>query len=426
MGQSTTPLTVQEHLLVDPGTDPPVLRCSLDATARLPDLGPARPSVTLGWLPDSPEDFPLDSPHQATVRLLEQELRRRGATTELTAKNTLIAQLDGHVRIYHHSSSETSPRGSTRATDLKHITRRLLVQSGRPAGGCVAEGRHFEDPSQLHEAEQLMAGLGTVVVKPADGTKGTGVSVHVQDATSLHRAWREAFAHAGTAGVLVEKHVTGVEARFTVVGGRTVAVALRQPPQVVGDGTSTLQELITAVNRRRRHNPHLASRPIILDPHRIARLHAHGLTTASVLPPGEVYIIDHKAGYSTGAESVEVTGDVHPSYLEAAARAVDVVPGLSVAGVDLIAEDFAAPAAPGNHTVIEVNAQPGIAFHHFPSIGEPRDVAAEIITLHSRPGHQHPVTLDAPRGTRPRRNSPASAPLCGLACWRPRVASSNR
>ena len=44
--------------------------------------------------------------------------------------------------------------------------------------------------------------------------------------------------------VLVEQYLEGVEHRFTVIGGRVFAITQRRPPHVVGDGRSTVSELI--------------------------------------------------------------------------------------------------------------------------------------------------------------------------------------
>jgi hypothetical protein len=147
----------------------------------------------------------------------------------------------------------------------------------------------------------------------------------------------------------------------------------------VGDGTSTVRELIIAKNEERRLNPHLVSRPIYLDRARLARLAEHGMSPLSVLAKGAEHIIDYRAGFSGGAESVDVTDEVHPSYGEIAAAAVRAIPGMVVAGVDMLISDPAQPAAADTYIIVEVNCQPGIGSHHFPVHGTPRNVAGAII-----------------------------------------------
>lgn len=45
-------------------------------------------------------------------------------------------------------------------------------------------------------------------------------------------------------GVIVERFVPGNEHRLLVVGGRLVAAAMGETASVVGDGTSTIEDLI--------------------------------------------------------------------------------------------------------------------------------------------------------------------------------------
>src|SRR5207247_1557636 len=49
--------------------------------------------------------------------------------------------------------------------------------------------------------------------------------------------------------VLVETYAPGSDHRLLVIGDRLVAAAVREPAQVVGDGHSTIPELIAEVNR---------------------------------------------------------------------------------------------------------------------------------------------------------------------------------
>ena len=53
---------------------------------------------------------------------------------------------------------------------------------------------------------------------------------------------------AGTAAIVVERYLTGKDYRILVVDKRVVAVAERVPAHVVGDGVSTVGELIDVAN----------------------------------------------------------------------------------------------------------------------------------------------------------------------------------
>lgn len=351
------------------------LALRLRPSGRLPLRRAGRREVTVSW--DGEEsNFDFDPQHGINSLVLRHELARRGIRCEWTSANSLVAEHRGEELAFHVTSSPRTAQTAAMVTDDKHVARTIL----QSAGISVARGRNFDREDQLEEATQFFHELPSAVVKPVRGTKGRGVTVDVTSEAGFREAWTHAFA-SGSGGVLVEEHFRGTEVRFLVVGGECIAAALRLPPQVRGDGRSTLRQLVNAKNRERRTNPHLANRPIVFDSARLNRLQAHGLTLHSILEAGRDYIIDHKGGFSTGADSVDVTDAVHPSYLEVAARAAAAIPGLPISGVDILLHDMEQPAAPTNHIILELNSQPGIGGHHFPVYGEPRNVGGALIDL---------------------------------------------
>ena len=111
----------------------------------------------------------------------------------------------------------------------------------------------------------------------------------------------------------------------------------------------------------------------------IARMIEHGLHPLTVLPRGEEYVVGRSTGWYGGAETDAIIYEVHPSYLEAAVTALSTVPGLSVAGLDVLLEDYRVEATPDNFIILEVNSQPGLGIHHFPVYGSATNAAGAIV-----------------------------------------------
>lgn len=379
---SATPLQLLEALEIvdsdeaDPHFELPISRSEHQ---RIPEGEPPATSAT--WHEGQGGEFPVRSKHLTSARAIAYELEREGVEAPLVGKNFIVTEEFPSPSLFFLTSSHATPYTSIKAAGDKHLSRLLL----RSVGVSVAKGRYYSSSSDFDLALEDLSALRRVVVKPVSGTKGKGVTVGVKTSASLRAAWGRAFAAGRGRGVLVEEVFVGTEARFVVVGDQCVAVSLRTPPTLVGDGESTIRDLINAKNTARRQNPHLATRPVVLDSDRVAKLHEQGLTPASVLSPGEEYVVDPKAGFSSGAESVDLTDDVHPSFLEVAARSAGAIPGLEIAGVDIMAKDFKEPAAPGNYIVVEINSQPGIGAHHFPAHGQSRNVAGAIVRHHQQP-----------------------------------------
>ena len=49
--------------------------------------------------------------------------------------------------------------------------------------------------------------------------------------------------------VIVEKYITGEDHRLLVIDNKLVAAAKRTPAHVIGDGKSTIQQLVDEVNK---------------------------------------------------------------------------------------------------------------------------------------------------------------------------------
>jgi len=341
--------------------------------------------------------------YELSTQLLARELLRRGYRPRWRNRSFLTVVLGEELVGFWCTRSNANAAVAVKAAVRKDMTRALLREAGVP----VAPGRLVRD---REGAAAAAARIGyPVVVKPVAGKKGKGITVGVRDPEELARAWEVARGGRSRPRVLVEGMVHGDEARFLVVGGRVVAVLLRRPPSVTGDGVRTVRQLIDAKNAARHDNVHLASRPIELDDHRRDMIRAAGYDLDDVPAAGAWVLIDRKGGFSSGADSVDLTDHVHPSLRRVAEDAVAAMPGLGVAGVDVLAADFAAPAGEQDHVVVEVNSMPALGGHHFPWEGQARDVAAVIVDHHEARAGLAPAAAAAGHPAPPARQ-PARQP----------------
>lgn len=326
----------------------------------------------------------------ALYAILARELHRLGFATRRVA-GILEASRGG--RSCHFLETETSFTSLVAFRILKDKagTREVLADRGIH----VARGESFA-PHEKERARTLVQTLGRAVIKPADGNKGKGVSVNV-GAGGFEQAWAAA-TRRKVKRVLVEEYFAhGKEARYLVIDGACIAVSMRLPPRLRGDGQRTIAELVDAENAARKRNPNLLNRPLEIDEVRQEGLRQQGLELSSVLEPGQVITIDTKANLSTGADSVDITDHVHPSMCRIAEAVSQAIPGLDIVGIDILALDHTAPAEPGNYIVVEANTRPGIGGHHCPTYGPPRNVArliAESVSRKLDPRADSPAATD--------------------------------
>ena len=274
----------------------------------------------------------------------------------------------------------------------KELTKKLLAAAGVP----VPKGRPVKDAEDAWTAAQEV-GL-PVVVKPQDGNQGKGVTVNISTREQLLAAF--ATAREFSDDILVERYLPGSDFRLLVVGDKLVAAARRDPPQVVGDGTSTVRTLVEQVNRDpRRGTGHATSlTKIRFDDIALARLALQGLHAESVPAKGQRVVLRNNANLSTGGSATDVTDDVHP---EVAARAVDAarMVGLDICGVDVVCDTVLRPLEAQSGGVVEVNAAPGLRMHLSPSYGKGRPVGEAIVSTLFAPGDDGRIPVVAVTGT---------------------------
>ncbi len=294
-------------------------------------------------------------------------------------------------RIQATVTSETRSIAVEIASD-KEETHDLLSDLGLPVPGqqLVYSAR---------DAQRAAARLGyPVVVKPLDANHGRGVSIDLADARAVKVAFEQARQHSR--GVLVERFIEGFDHRLLVVDGQLVAASKRVPGHVVGDGVSTVEQLVEEVNRdpRRGIGHEKVLTRLEFDHQALRLLKQRGYGRDSVPPEGEVVYLRSTGNLSTGGTAVDVTDLVHPDNREMAQRAARAV-GLDVAGVDFLTRDVSKSYRETRGAICEVNAAPGFRMHVSPSEGQPRDVAGPVIRMLFPPGSPTRIPIAAITGT---------------------------
>lgn len=274
----------------------------------------------------------------------------------------------------------------------KDLTKQLLRSAGVP----VPVGRTVDNVEDGWQAA-LEIGL-PVVTKPFDGNQGKGVTVNI--VTRDHFEIVFAVAQDYSRHVIVEKFIEGHDYRVLVVGDKLVAVARREPPHVIGDGTHTVGELIDIVNAdpRRGEGHGTSLTKIRIDNIVHSRLAVQGYAIDSVLPKGARAVLRNNANLSTGGTATDVTDDVHP---EAAARCIQAAQmvGIDIAGVDVVCQNIGRPLEEQSAGIVEINAAPGLRMHLDPSYGKGRDVGKAVIETMFGPGENGRIPVVAVSGT---------------------------
>ena len=239
---------------------------------------------------------------------------------------------------------------------------------------------------------------GPVVLKPYNGNHGRGITINVSAEDDIRAGFEAAREHSRS--VIVETYLAGDDHRLLVVNGELVAATRRTPGHVVGDGASTVAQLVEVVNSdpRRGVGHEKVLTKLKLDREAELMLERAGYTADSVPKAGEVVPLRSTANLSTGGTATDVTDIIHPDNRAMAERAVRAI-GLDVGGVDFLSTNIAESYKSIGGGICEVNAAPGFRMHIAPSEGTPRDAAGPVIDMLFPPGTPSRVPIAAVTGT---------------------------
>ena len=296
-------------------------------------------------------------------------------------------------RIRATMTSATSAIAVDVASD-KDLTTRLLGAAGLPVP-------KQESVRTADQAVTVARRIGyPVVVKPLDGNHGRGVCLNLQDDDAVREAFPIAEEQSRRGVVVVETFVTGKDYRCLIIDGRLAAVAERVPAHVVGDGTSSIQQLVDETNadpRRGVGHEKVLTR-IKVDTAALELLEQQGHSLASVPEPGEMVKLTLTGNMSTGGISIDRTFEAHPENVEIAEEAARMI-GLDIAGIDFICPDITEPVREAGGAICEVNAAPGFRMHTHPTIGEPQFIAKPVVDMLFPPGAPSRIPIVAVTGT---------------------------
>jgi len=303
-------------------------------------------------------------------------------------KVDILDENDQFIRLSYKDHSELVRNGNMTSKDTtishwlmgnKTVTKIILDESGFE----IPEGREYHT---------INSALGDfyryenkpIVVKPKSTNYGVGISVfkHPSNKESFKEALEIAFKEDNN--VLVEDYIEGTEYRFFILNGKTQAVLLRIPANVIGDGKKTISQLIDEKNDDllRGENHRAPLEKILKGDIELLMLKEQGYTFESIPADQETVYLRENSNISTGGDSIDFTDEMHQSYKDIAeqmAKALDV----KVTGIDLIIPDYQKPLIPEDpgYTVIEANFNPAMHMHSYVYKGKGRRLTLGIVNM---------------------------------------------
>ena len=320
---------------------------------------------------------------ELSTQALLFDLIQKGIKTEILDENDqfLCLQHGEHIE-YVKNGNMTSHDSyiSPLIMENKVVTKKVLAK----AGFNVPQSVEFTSLEQAVASYPLFEGRA-VVIKPKSTNYGLGISIFQQ---GVHN--RDDFAKAVEIAfredkeIMVEDYLVGTEYRFFVLGEETLAVLLRVPANVVGDGVHTVAELVATKNAHplRGDGNRTPLKKIALGDIEQLQLKEQGLTVDSIPAKDQLVRLRANSNISTGGDSIDMTDEMHDSYKRLAVGITKAM-GAAVCGVDLIIPNLKKPAEASLSSwgVIEANFNPMMMMHIFPYAGKSRRLTQNVIKM---------------------------------------------
>lgn len=308
-----------------------------------------------------------------------------GVSFEEVAESRVYALTHNNVTRYIHAlmTDNTSELAFHLCRD-KVAGRAFL----RRAGVSTSKGCDISKKDERSYWDEVFNGLQKpLVVKPATGQQGQSIFMGIETLDQYHSAVEQCFefekSNGEKARILVEETFIGTEYRVLATRDRVVGIINRQPANVVGDGHSTIQQLIDQKNAdpRRSDDPNDALIKIKVDAHVQEHLTSQNMTVETIPTDGQHVFLRRNSNISTGGDSIDVTDVAHPSVHEICVKVMNAFPDLYIAGIDFMTKDITQPQTADSYIIIEVNSSPGIIIHEMPYSGQARPAAKEFIYI---------------------------------------------
>ncbi|MGQ7324879.1 bifunctional glutamate--cysteine ligase GshA/glutathione synthetase GshB [Streptococcus suis] len=298
----------------------------------------------------------------------------------------ILDEEDQFLKLWHGDHVEYIKNGNMTSKDNyviplamanKVVTKKILDQAGFP----VPAGAEFANKTDALRYYGQVAS-SAIVVKPKSTNFGLGISIFQEPASLADYEKALDIAFSEDSHVLVEEFVAGTEYRFFILDGKCEAVLLRVAANVVGDGSSTIRELVDQKNQDPlRGRDHRSPLEIInLGDIELLMLEQQGYTPDTVLPEGVQAFLRGNSNISTGGDSIDMTDQMDESYKQLAA-AMATAMGAWACGVDLIIPDRTKPASKDepNCTCIELNFNPAMYLHTYTYAGPGQSITPKIL-----------------------------------------------
>lgn len=257
-------------------------------------------------------------------------------------------------------------------TDDKQFAKNILIKNKLSVPNGILVDLNMSSFDRECIVEQFVG--KPVVVKPKSTNSGTGITILSFPASQKDILNAVKYALRYDDHAIIEDFIKGKEYRFLIVDNECVGVVHRRSASVVGDGKSTIRELIVLKNKEPWHA--LLDNPVVIDEVAEDFIGRNGYTFDSVPEASKRVFLRENSNCSTGGECIDMTNTM-PNFFKEKAIAAAKCFKAKISGVDIIIDDLNSK----EYSIIEVNDNPGYSLNEWPYEGKGERIGLYILKM---------------------------------------------
>ncbi len=253
----------------------------------------------------------------------------------------------------------------------KYVAKRIMKQNHI----SVPEGTMINKKTSKKELKEIIDKYTNqpVVIKPRTTNGGVGVTVFSAPPTKEDLKLAIKYAYKFDNHVLIENYIKGTGYRFLVINNKISSVVIRRDPRVIGDGRSTILQLIKTKNKEDWHKA--LGTLIKIDKQLRNFIKMQHFSLKDIPKKNEiVYLRDNTC--STGGESINVTNIIPERFIKVAEKCAKLF-GIHICGIDMIIDDLNSD----NYAILDVNSDCVYDINEWPYEGEETHVGLKILNM---------------------------------------------
>ncbi len=308
---------------------------------------------------------------QKNLSLIKKTVLEMGGSIEefIPERGCFYINFPGKKRILIENKISLSRQSSVsrQLTRCKDITYKLLQTHNLPTPHTEC---FYKKTYKREIAQQKLNTLSyPIIIKDAQGSHSKGIFPFVKNPDEAFLLIEKELPRYRS--MIAQEMIYGKEYRLLFLDTKVIGALEMIPPYVMGNGASTLQELIKEKQKT-------TEKKTLFDTVFTKIITDQDYTLESIIPKDIIVHIKRSSSLAEGGETRNVTSKVHKEIEKICALASKAV-GKSLVGIDVICDDISQSPDQETFSILEINGKPDLYIHYNPHHGQTRNVIRDII-----------------------------------------------